>query len=718
MTEKELLEKIKESAENIEVPKSLSPEKILEKCRNTGQESMEEDKAVREGKRDFGKRFPMKKQTFAVLLSTAALLFVCGLSVLTAGRRSGSDMLEESTAAIAAPEELEESSAAGIAETAAEVSEEPEAERQVRQNAGELYTLAESYDIIYERLEEQRKLAESREVGYIDVPAAAEQSAGRDSGAPAEDGTAESAYAENRIVWDLRKEEAVKEKASYSKTNVQTYGIDESDIVKTDGSYIYVLRGSSVHIIKAGEELEAAGVIGTDTESGAAEACAMYVDGDKLIVITQENRTALEQQKQDKLSDEKRRIQAYAGEPYYMDSEIITSVMTYDIRDKKHPVLSGKVTQDGRYFTSRKDGDMLYLFTDEYLENDRTKDMADAIPKVNDVRIAEDCIYIGDSGTRALVISSVFLQEPEKVRDTVMLLDNDAEVYMGPDSLYLYRCNYKSGSEVTEIAKFSMADGYLNGVSAVSLKGRMEDVFAIHEKNNKLRVLTTDFSGRELENCLFLLDEKLNLTGKLERIAVGERIYAARYLGDMAYFITYRNMDPLFAADLSDEKAPLLLGELEITGFSEYLHFWGEDKLLGIGYETDPKTGAQKGMKLVMFDMSNPADLKILGTKVLKDVNYSPALYDYKAVLANSEENLIGFATESYRNGAEYRYELFQWTGEGFENILSENIKDGYSQVLYRGMYIGDKFYIAHPEIIRYYDRKDYSLKQTFKTED
>ena len=95
----------------------------------------------------------------------------------------------------------------------------------------------------------------------------------------------------------------------------------------------------------------------------------------------------------------------------------------------------------------------------------------------------------------------------------------------------------------------------------------------------------------EAENNLYLFDENLNLTGKIEGLAQGKEIYAARYLGNMAYFVTYRNTDPLFAVDLSDDKNPKVLGELKISGFSEYLHFWGEDKLVGIGYETDEKTG-------------------------------------------------------------------------------------------------------------------------------
>lgn len=738
MTEKEILKMIKQSAEEIEVPESLSPERILEKCRKLEQQkegpetegSPEPEKSTESEKRgkNAEKKFPVRRQVLMAGLSAAVVFIICGISLM--GRKEMNDFSSASPADTAAGGAFEESAAEDTEggmpgdfyeepaeapeEEAAAVTEEAEQKAgaadmgsiRKRQDAGELYTLAESYDAVYEHLREQKRLWEDTATGgmsggiedlYMETDSL--------EAAPA---AGEAADAMNNYQDDMQKEEAAAEREGYSLTNVQTFGIDESDVIKTDGEYIYALRGSSVSIIKADEDgVNSAGTLEAESESGSAEVCAMYVDGDILVLITQENLTSLEKRQRKEAEDD--------FSINYMNTETATAVLTYDVRNRSNPVLLGKVTQEGSYVTSRKEGTLVYLFTDKYLTEEYTEEDADVIPEVNEKKIEADCIYVRETGDRALIISSVALRAPDTVRDTVMLLDDGAQVYMGADSLYLYDSNYQNGTECTEIAKFTMNGGYLNGASAVSLKGTIQDTFAINEKDGRLRVLTTDYSGADRENCLFLLDENLKVTGKLEHIAVGESIYAARYLGDMAYFITYRNTDPLFAADLSDETAPKLVGELKITGFSEYLHFWGEDKLLGIGYETDPATGNREGLKLVMFDMSDPAKLKILGTKVLKDVDYSPALYDYKAVLAAPEENLIGFAAESYRNGSECRYELFQWDGSGFENILSENIKDGYNNSSYRGIYIGKRFYIAHPEVIRYYDRTDYRMKQKFE---
>lgn len=700
MTDKELLEKIKQSAEQIEVPESLLPENILEKCRSLPQEKGAEEKER--------KKFRLVNPKLIGGLSAAAVFIICCISLQGMKMSNSAGSISNESAAVeteeSAMEECEDAVAAEAAEAEPAESGAGSEENAVeRKNAGELYTLADGYDAVYEKLEEIKEARDRSDNGGIMFRNDADGAAADMAEAP----TTGMAAVENLEA--ERKQALAEKEENYSRTNVQTFGIDESDVVKTDGEYLYLLRGSSVSIVQAGGEMEQVGEIRPESADTAAGVCAMYVDGDRLILMVQEYSSSIE---------EKEREDTAYYDLLYIEEGSSVSVLTYDISDKRKPVLAGKVTQDGGYVTSRKDGNIVYLFTDQYLLEDYEKNPADAIPEVNAGKVAADCIYMGESGERALLISSLSLYRPDEARDTVMILDNGSEIYMGEDSLYLYRTDYRGFAETTQIAKFSLTGGFLNGEAAVSVRGMVRDTFAIHEKDKKLRILTTDTSGADMENCLFLLDEDLKVTGRLEHIAVGESIYAARYLGDMAYFITYRNMDPLFAVDLSDERNPKLVGELEITGFSEYLHFWGEDKLLGLGYETDPGTGRQKGLKLVMFDMSNPAELKILGTKVLRDTSYSPALYDYKTILADPGENLIGFIVESYDRGVKRDYELYQWNGDGFEKILSENLNDdGYDNANYRGMYIGEKFYIAHPEVVRYYDRDKYELRQTLKIE-
>ena len=306
-----------------------------------------------------------------------------------------------------------------------------------------------------------------------------------------------------------------------------------------------------------------------------------------------------------------------------------------------------------------------------------------------------------------------------------MILSQYVDIYVSDSAVYLYQTKGTWDETVTQIAKFTLSDGKMDAAGAVSANGRVTDTFAVNEKSGKLRVLTTsqDTVSGESENNLYLFDKNLNLTGKIEGLAQGEEIYAARYLGDMAYFVTYRNTDPLFAVDLSDDKNPKVLGELKISGFSEYLHFWGEDKLVGIGYETDEKTGDHTGIKVTMFDISDPANLKELNSLVLKDYNYSEALYNYKCVLADADENLLGFALQSYGDEESAAFLLHTWNGEKFETLLSQDLTDqagkqdaskGADTSAYRGIYAGDMFYIVSTETITSFDRtKEYCVEKS-----
>ena len=114
-------------------------------------------------------------------------------------------------------------------------------------------------------------------------------------------------------------------------------------------------------------------------------------------------------------------------------------------------------------------------------------------------------------------------------------------------------------------------------------------------------------------------------------------------MGDIAYFVTFRQTDPLFSADLSDPYNPKIIGELKIPGFSEFLFPYGEGKLLGLGNDADENSGRVKGLKLSFFDINDPSNVTELNKTVLNRLNYSPALSNHKAALISVKKNLIGF---------------------------------------------------------------------------
>ena len=563
--------------------------------------------------------------------------------------------------------------------------------RLPKRDAGDLYVVAKDYEQISDILEGTYKVVWGNDEG------------------DAEDTVVHMGglhyVSENLEIKDNEGENKDASEGGYSKTNLQTAGVDESDIIKTDGSYIYTVNGTSVYItdVRNGE-MKAAGEITVAMNDASDQIVEMYVDQKTVnLIVSKEKSELVKAASAETTGDEG------TEDYYYFDTNQVTELLTYDITNPQNPLLKGSVTQEGYYQTSRKIGDMIYLFTNKYmyLSGGSGEKIDDWIPVVNGETIDVGCIYIPEQGNSGLVISSVDVQNPKEIVDNIMIIKKNVNIYVSKTAIYLYGRNYdnSNGSVTTEIAKFSMEKGVLNAVGAANVPGEVYDTFAVNEYQGKLRILTTDWSSGENENNLYLLDKNLNLTGKLEGLAPGEEIYSARFFQNMAYFVTYRNMDPLFAVDLSDETNPKVLSELKITGFSEYLHFWGEDKLVGIGYETDPETGSQEGLKVTMFDISNPADLKTAGTCVLKDLYYSPALYNYKCVLVDEGENLVGFGVESgmsrYGN-----YLLFAWEDGKFVELMTEDL-DYNNMEQYRGIYINDMFYLAHPKGITSFDRTD-----------
>ena len=153
--------------------------------------------------------------------------------------------------------------------------------------------------------------------------------------------------------------------------------------------------------------------------------------------------------------------------------------------------------------------------------------------------------------------------------------------YVSEKSIYITLPDFQQGEEDTQILKFHYENGRIDAKGAGKVKGRLKDSFSMNEYKGYLRVVTTNYTQEGERNSLFVLDEQLNIWGKIENLAEGETVQSARFLGDMGYFVTFRQTDPLFAVDLKDPAKPSILGELKVTVFSSYLHFYGTDLLFG-----------------------------------------------------------------------------------------------------------------------------------------
>ena len=229
-----------------------------------------------------------------------------------------------------------------------------------------------------------------------------------------------------------------------------------------------------------------------------------------------------------------------------------------------------------------------------------------------------------------------------KYIDKKAVLAGSDTMYVSTDNIYLTDHNFSWSSftygEDTDILKISYDKGELEYEAKGSFPGYLNDDYSIDEYNGYIRLVTTYRDANYTQyNALYVYDTDLNKVSVIKNMAEGETIRSARFMGDTAYFVTFRNTDPLFAVDLSDPENPEITDYLKIPGFSAYLHPYGDNKLLGIGYDTDD-TGWINCIKLSMFDISDPYNIEEEDTEVLYNYQQAGVLNDRRALMFNSED--------------------------------------------------------------------------------
>lgn len=530
--------------------------------------------------------------------------------------------------------------------------------------------------------------------------------------------------------------------ADYSETNTQVAGIDEGDIVKTDGRHIYVLRSNKLIIFSAegADTRQVASVTvceepgdGMRSQSGDdylyehEYASEMYVSGDKLAVLTAYS----------KESGLRR------GDAYTYEMKQISRVYIYDIHDPAAPTLVTTLGQDGSLLTSRLSDGVLYLISNHWIYDEpNPDDPGTFVPQVYDGAaarpISADCVVIWPqpASLTYTVVGSYSLGDGASIHNQ-SVLGGGSTVYMNEQNLYVASSSsrqtkseerteriytvvdYRTES-VTDIVRFSVSEGQINLAASGTVPGSLLNQFSMDEYNGNFRVVTTtythgwtehtdkimgwtNYSGHETEsaNALYITDSDLSIVGALTDVAPDERVYSVRFDGAIGYFVTFRQVDPLFAVDLSDPANPVILSALKIPGFSQYLHVYGDGLLFGLGRDADEETGRTGNIKLSMFDISDPADV-FEKDKLLLDYSYSEALYNHKAILISPEKNIIAFP-------AEHGYDIYSYTEGGF--TLRAHVRDldvyGYNA---RGLYIGDCAYIVTEARISVLNMTDFSV--------
>lgn len=715
MNEQEILTQLRKAAEEIEIPEALKPEQIEKQLQEQKAKQQQENQHLKPKKSK--KIIPWRR--LGSMVAVLALVVCSGIyiTVTRVDKNSGTGQ----TDSIAMTD---------TQQTVGEAGETEEAEHVDVASLGTMYHRASDYKEVYQTL------LKGYQQNWIEGEMSAETST-----ATSEDKASGNAAKDESADMDLS--EGSKEGGKdYSTTNLQMEGVDESDIAKIDGSYIYTVEDKYIVItdIRDGKLEEVTRFLPKDC--GVADrVMEIYVDGDQLILVVQGYETSLdgnskagadkenkdEENSDETYSDEETAASEDSAFWYEMNGKSITQIQVYSIVDRKNPEFEGRLIQDGYYNTSRKIGDVVYLFTQYNMTSDVTSyvekkhgvedlkegngvsSLAEAvIPKVNGEKVAASEIYLPESsGESGILVSSLDVNKPDKVLDSKLVISGYAQTYISKDALYLYEEDY-DGAMITNIAKFALDEGRISGVAAAAVSGYVRDTFAINASDGYLRVLTTDYSTEDEVNALYILDENMKLTGQLTGIAPGEEIYAARFMGNTGYFVTYRNTDPLFTVDLSDPAKPEIIGELKVTGFSEYLHFWDDTHLLGIGYESDENTGNIENIKLSMFNIENPGEVTEEAKLVLKDVDYSEALYDYKSVIISKDKNLIGLVCEDYSGSrTKQTYQIYSYENGTFKKQAEIPGINGVNYENVRGMYSGNVFYLWINDNITSYDMTD-----------
>ena len=475
-----------------------------------------------------------------------------------------------------------------------------------------------------------------------------------------------------------------KNDGDYSQTNVQVGGVDEADWAKTDGRFIYQLSGLRILItdIANPAKPKLAATIEYTPEDGFAPQ-EIYVDDKRLVVIGQ-HQINLPYDAVSGGDDTPSGI--IAEKRLFVPTRTAVKTFIYELNEAGKPELVRETEQEGSYSSSRKIGSALYIVTNKYNYSYQLYDMSkndggaaseqqlalSFKPVYRDSAVSSEqkslplasIRYFPESpDTNMMLVGAIDLDAADQPLQVSAYLGSGQTIYASEKHLYVAIAKYEAdGQQKTQIHKFRLDQGRIVYIGEGTVPGTILNQFSMDEHEGYFRIALTKgdmWANGEAgsTNNLYVLDEKLNTVGKLEGLAPGERIYSVRFMGSRAYMVTFRNVDPLFAINLANPVKPAVLGQLKIPGYSDYLHPYDENHIIGFGKETielpikgigaDATTAFYQGMKIALFDVSDVSHPKEKFKEVIGDRGTnSELLQDHKALLFSKEKELLAFPVE------------------------------------------------------------------------
>ena len=495
----------------------------------------------------------------------------------------------------------------------------------------------------------------------------------------------------------------------FSGTNNQVAGVDEADLVKTDGHHLYVMAGDGVDIVRAwpAEELAVVSHLAIDGREQS-----LFLHGTTLTVLSQ-------------MDGWQAAVAGTGRLGWFGTWQPKVAVTVVDVADPTQPVIRERSEIDGWLVSARAIGARVIVVAQDDIDIPMPGyvELAGADPVVPDgaPRIGSDALLIpgiwgpygssyvfedeasyrnrleaaweagvlpgfsietgGDTET-GLLVDAGQAYVPVKPQDTQFLsvvsfvVDDEAAgpesvtsvgggagtVYASSSTLYVAATAWgawwdsSDAGVSTNVYAFDLTESAIPLVAMGAVEGMVLDQFSIDEHEGLLRIATTTWgwspSGGESSSGVSVLrvtNGNLQLVGAVTGLAPGERIYSARFAGDQAYVSTFRQIDPFYVIDLSDPAAPKVSGELKIPGYSSYLQRLDDGHVLGVGRDVDPDTGRVLGIQLSLFDVSDPRAPRRVATHTFPGEGWSAwseALWNHLAISWFPEQGILALPLE------------------------------------------------------------------------
>lgn len=540
-----------------------------------------------------------------------------------------------------------------------------------------------------------------------------------------------------------------------SETNVQTEGMDEGDLVKVRGQYIYKLNSNGCTIISASNG-QMSILASIDVENYVPVEMYVSEDNARLVMIGGIYNYG--------------KVYPMRAEPMYdcfcYMSYYKTNIRVYDITDKDLPVLQREISVDGSYYTSRleEETNRLYYIVNYYFYYGKEESY---IPKITDSTVnsgdeqsmpSSDLYYYDDiANNNYMIIGYIDLDQPETDAKQAAYLGLSGTIYVSADNIFVTTYDYNTIYEknilgwvrrdtsygLTRIVKISLDD--LEQKALTRIKGTIKDRYSLDEYQGYLRIAVT-VNTFPRYNAVYVLDGNLEMTDKIENIAEGESIYSVRFNGDTGSLVTFQTVDPYYRLDLSNPYDINISDGLKKPGVSYYIHYIeGTPYTIGIGRSTNPDSEwvQWNGIEVVLYynDPDNPlADPVIVDQYVIRGDCYAEILYEPKALLYDKELGILGFAYQKwnysnyyYYSSMEQGFAVFSFDTEAADdddkltyhttltNIASGTVDmrnnynyyyDTYWSFVSRGIFIGDYIYTISDKVIASYDIATLTLSE------